>query len=362
MAQANAKELAELCQAIENPDTAAPREQAMARILQLGPATIPWLQRRFDETHHHRYFYLLQKLHAQAAKPPVTATPASPWSKEQYFQKRYEEAAKLFQQREVEKAREIVQAILTLEPNLSLRAELEQLLHDCRDLAEQSLQARLSCATKLVKPGEAIVVTVALHNPLNSAVTLIAGQGGVVIEISLREFTLRGSVQERTLSQIIPLNGEIVLDAGAQWQSQITITNAVPAQNVYGQFRIKAYVPRSQIRYADRATYPQIRFNDLTISALPAHCHGVAANPEATVMAALQLRQLEPLFFAAFFLERPTKARLFPALANALEQEDRLDAVIVAILRRFTGKAFTNKKLWLNYWAANESSWEEILE
>jgi hypothetical protein len=208
-------------------------------------------------------------------------------------------------------------------------------------------------------PGQPIWLDLSLKNRQPTPVTLIAGQNGIIIKIHMQEFFPQGHCQEQTFSQIIPLEGEFVLSSQESWQKRAKISTPAAGQISYRIFQIQGYIPRCQIRYQTQTFHPRIELGDITVSSLPQVFQEILQKPLATCLWALQLGYPEHLFFASFFLDKEGQAKTIPVLIQSLEIRENMDTVILNILRRWTGKDFASKNLWLHYWRAYQSFWEE---
>ena len=328
---------------------------AIQAILQLGTPTIPLVRERFNATHHPSYFYLLQKL--QQAKPREDK-----WDKQHYFAARFAEAKRLLNQGETEKAWQLARAITVLEPALAFAADLKTFMHRCKDeqFSQRIVGGKITATRAFYPLGRKIVVQFSLTNYRKSPITLLsAGEHGIVVDVLIKQFSLNGNSREQQFSRIITISDSLQLMPAKTYSYELPLDNPTGQSPVFRRYKITARIPRCHLTQGEQSWYPRIYFGERNVVSLPQNFQQVAKTPLNVCLQALKLGYPHHLFFASFFVDRREAARLIPALIakNETPQHD-LAAISQVVLRRITGKNFSTRRDWENWWEARGLFWE----
>lgn len=345
---------------IESPHSDSTRvNRALKHILQLGPDVIPHIQKRFKNKRMPCYYYLLQKLQCQQETDLKTST-ANVWNKDKYFLRRYQQARHLLQTREIAKALRIAQAILALEPDIHFAEQVQDFVRQCKDrqVSQRVVGGEMRANSHLYVPGQKLSLTLSVKNRRQMPLELSLKKNGIVVKICMKEFDLYGQYREKLFSRIVPLGEKLLLAPGNAKSQTLQIANDKIAGPCYRIFVISAQIPRSQIRYGEAIKYSRIIFNSLTVSSLPRQLHCIVERPLAFCLGALKFDSPRQLFYASFFVKKSEQATLISALIGYLGQKNSLDPVIYGIIRRLTGKNFTTREVWRNWWNAHRHNWQ----
>ncbi len=338
----------------DSESTAAQIENSSAAILAMGNPAIFLVQKRFSETHHPRYFYLLEKL-KQKEKIEDDATEGN-W-KEKYFRLRFENAKRLAATDKVEDAQRLAEAILLVEPALVFKGEVQDFIHQCRNLLihQQVVSGILVSAQTYVYPGVPLTLKLGFRNHQVIPIQLMAGpKNAIVLDIVMQEFSIDGEYREQTFSQMIELAPEITLGSGQSLQYSIKIPNT-QTRACYTRWKIVGRVPRCRVQVAGKSVYPQIAFPPVVIHGIPREMEHHLREPAQTCSYALQLDQPEALFFASFFLTQADQQKLIPEwIAHWMEKKSKVARIIPNILRNLTGHSFATPIEWHNWWLAQK--------
>lgn len=331
---------------------------AIEQILESGPAALPLVKKRLEQTGHYRYLYVIEKFGNPGKTETTSAEKA--WDKDGYFRGRFRQAQKYLQQGNADKAQATAQAILTLEPEISFREEIATFLRQCKNTRFTQIVHGQIDSRPYSSPGKSVSALLSLKNGLRVPVTIATEKYGIVLEMTKQEYDFWGGYFEERTSQILPLDREIELSPGEIRETRVDLSHLNPAGNTYRVLKIKAKLPRCKVSYSGTDVHPDILFPEISVISFPAEFHQIISQPLDTCESALMLGYPEHLFFASFFLRREDQARLIPKLIEAMGHP-AMDPLITGILRRFTGKNFAGKNSWQNWWYAHSSSWAEEL-
>ena len=339
---------------IESPDSnSAQIEKAMQSILNMGQKSFYPVKSRLEETHHPRYFYLLEKL---------KSIPEKEWSKLNYFRECYQKAKELHQQGKSQDALKIAQAILVLEPELEFRREIESFVSEC-DISHENpaeLKTEIQFSQEFYPFDKDIVVEFQLKNSQDTPILLFASKNhGIVVEVKQKDYFMDGIEKSQTSTKLIPWSEEINLNPGAKRIFQINIPNPMPSVLSHRTWKISAVIPRCRLTKEKKYSYPKIFFEEKEISSFPDSFIYLLKNPLNSCLWALSLGYEKHLFFASFFVHPKERKQLIPRLIEKLNRSNSIAVVSFGILKRFTKQNFASSTEWENWWQARSSFWKE---
>ncbi len=340
--------------------TSAEVTSSMDTILKIGKKTLPYLQKRFRQTNHPRYWYLIQQIENQSVQETSNSQEQSNASiqsyLDNYFKQKFQQAQSLLNAGKTDEAEKIAVSILNLEPKIVFAQEIREFIRKCHNQAilQKIISGLARGGKKVYSTNSEIMIHLGFNNHQNIPIILLSD--GIILEIQEQEFTLAGDYRERSLDNLVKLKEEIILQPGENWKWNTKITATKNPIRSYRKWEISAKVPRCRVLVNNNPSYPQIQFPAFVIQEIPQDLQYIIQDPLKFSLQAIERNQEEVVFFASFFLTPQENCKVIPKLIDSWPDIASYRTPLVVTLRNLTGKNFATKVEWKNWWASQNFS------
>ena len=304
-------------------------------------------------------------------KPDGTAPDA-------YVRARMADVYKHFKERQFQRAFDVVNALLVLEPKSRYAADLQRMRRTCDNMVTQSSMVRSRVmAPHAAAAGSKVEFMLRMENQWKGGIDIHfdkeIARPIVVVEITVERMDPNGSSTKATRVEEFPIDREIPIAMGAYWELPITLdTNGEFSddQDYIRLYTVGAWMPVVKIdRGPGAEAQKRIFFEPATVRLVPTkHLH-LAEDPLGKLGKAMDAGSVNEVFIAAMILTEEQKpagvellvAALEKAHANlkkarekrAAKEEEHLKggmAIIANILTALTGeKLGDNPVQWRKY-------------
>lgn len=217
------------------------RESARAELLLLGRDAIPAVERELTDRGALDLARLLRDLDKGA--PAAAESFALPDedlavpklekdAADKFVRAKYMEAMAYARKNQFQRGYDMANGLLALEPRSAIADRVKQLRRYCENMITQTslIEAKVIQEKLAYVAGEPVALALRMKNLYKNAMTLKyegaegkAPEGLAVVEIESAISTLKGESTTATRHQEIPLEGEIPLATGAQWERRIQV-------------------------------------------------------------------------------------------------------------------------------------------
>lgn len=208
--------------------TPAEREEALEALRGLGPEALPAIEAAIDDLAEAR------SLLEGVAVPEGGRSPRAGGERDPWYVRSYELALLRFNRGDFAGALQVVDAILTLDPEPSVGQALRSLRVDCEErlLRQSTVRADLSPSRAVAGFGEAIRLRLTIENVGEYPIRLVPPANGNAGTIGVLEeaFTFMGERSRVRESQMIRLAQPIVLAPQARWETTIVVSEGGAAR------------------------------------------------------------------------------------------------------------------------------------
>ncbi|MBI2899542.1 MAG: hypothetical protein HYY17_05115 [Planctomycetes bacterium] len=357
------------------------REAGRKVLREIGPDAIPFLEQRLADKGVGELYALLRELRSREgasenrwAEDKDLPTPEEMEKEapkvahdtiEKYVFSRYHDAWLLARKGNHEKAVEMVNALLTLEPRSKYADGLRTLRRYCDIRITQATicEAKAIPAKKAVVAGEKVEIVLRVRNVAKGPITISFGEedaGFAVLDTSIRIPTPTGDVHEASRTDRERFEKEISIAAGAQWEHACLVDTGT-GMETSADLRIFTVQPWAQPRKIDLpmgALCRRIVFEPATIKVVPRKYEKDIENPLAALGRYMDSGTINDVFVAALLLDGEDKEKgmdlLIRAMREAKNPEGR--AFLGRLLGFMTGRKFgADPRAWTQWWESRKS-------
>jgi hypothetical protein len=183
--------------------------------------------------------------------------------------------------------------------------------------ARDALSRRaLACQRKWFHAGEEIPMTLSLHSKCSEEIRLLAKEGDrnsqLLVEISVRDEDGRGNSLVETTTLPIPLDQDVVLPAGSEWQLPFPVPTVAERQHLIRnyEFRGELILARVEVGGRELLTH-RLAIDGCKVQVLPNGYERIQSEPLKTLRRALargQERYFDHAYVSCEFM--PTQDRV----------------------------------------------------
>ena len=255
-------------------------------------------------------------------KPDGTAPDA-------YVRARMADVYKHFKEKQFQRAFDVVNALLVLEPKSRYAAQLAAMRRTCDNMVTQSSMVRSRVlAPHAAAAGSKVEFMLRMENQWKGGLAIHFDKEGarpiVVVEITVERMDPNGSVTKATRVEEFAIDREIPIAMGAYWEKPITLdTNAEFSddQDYIRLYTVGAWMPVVKIDRGPQAeAQKRIFFEPATVRLVPTkHLH-LADDPLGKLGKAMDAGSVNEVFISALLLKEDEKPAGVELLVTALEK------------------------------------------
>ncbi|MBI4612086.1 MAG: hypothetical protein HY720_00590 [Planctomycetes bacterium] len=355
------------------------RERAVASLVEMGRSILPWLETKMAGKPPEvverwlRVKAELSRDEFEGATPGSQEDPAANEGfLEAYFRGRFEQARELFRQGQFERSNEIVSAILALEPALPFREELLALQADLRSrlVFAGSISPRARPDREFYSWGDPVVLDLVIENVGQGDFALAAehevngetSRSAVHVSVEILQYDLSGASRKKRVDLSAPIERDVRIRPGERWSGSVEF-DPLPLKEsrlIAATVRLQARLVVVRVLEGGPVSPSGIPFLPVTVTVLPSDHAKLAADPEASLLGAIEKEERVHAFLASFLVPRGRLPLLVGGMIERLEGEDsEMREVLCGILARWTGERGlgTSPDNWRQWWAARKESW-----
>ena len=292
-----------------------------------------------------------------------------------YVRTRMADVYRHFRERQYQKAYDVVNALMVLEPKSRYAAELSKMRRTCDNMVTQTemVRSRILCP-HAAQTGSKVEFLLKLENVWKNGLSIHydkeIAKPIVIVEITVERMDPNGSVTRAQRTEEVEIEREIPIAMGAQWEKTISLDTGVEFSDDQDYIRIYtvgAWMPIVKIdRGMSIETQKRIFFEPATVRLVPAKHFHLAEDPIGKLGKAMDAGSVNEVFICALLLpekEKPQGVELLVAAierahanlkkAKAMTEQEHLKAgmsVIGNILTALTGeKRGIDPVLWRKY-------------
>jgi len=250
-----------------------------------------------------------------------------------YLRTRMADVRSRYKDRQYQKALDMVQAILVLEPKSRYAAELHQMRKACDNMVTQTSMVR----TQVVPPrgcpaaGSKIDVLLRMENAWKGGITIRydkeIAQPMVIVEITVERLDPNGSVTRANRTEEFPMDREIPIAMGAYTERTITLDTSLEFsddQDYVRLYTVGAWLPVVKVdRGFGAEAQKRIFFEPVTIKLVPKkHLH-LAEDPLGMLGKAMDAGSVNEVFICAMILSDEQRPQGIELLVAAMEKAQK---------------------------------------
>ncbi len=363
---------------VENGD-ATERETAIQALIAMGRPILPFLEAKMSANLGDEVAARYLRVQAAIQRPefdapdsiPIASAAANPV--ESYFLGRFQQAREAYRQGRFDRAIQLVDAILVLEPALPFR-------QDVLDLREE-LHRRELLAGKLlpiVRPhhpyvtwGEPVVLDFFLQNVGDGDFAFAAASedpDGNAQRTTIRvlaemvQYDLAGSTHSSRLQLSTGIERDVRIHPDERWSGTLEF-NPVSEMRpgfVVARIRIESALQIVHVLEGGPIHASGIPFLPVTVTVLHPDYRSAAKDPVGAFFAGIEAGKRREVFLASFLVPRGQLKLVIDRIVDLLPRTppEMLD-VLHAILVRWTEERSNprSSEFWRQWWAARRESW-----
>ncbi len=340
---------------------------------EIGPEAIPFLERRLADRGMGEVYATLRELRTRegnfwveekdlptAEQMDKDVPKLARDQVDKYVFVKYHEAWSLAKKGRYEKAVEIVQAVLVLEPRTAHSEGLRRLRRFCDIRITQTTmcEAQAIPAKTIAIAGEKVEVKLRLRNVSKQPI-LIAfpadGQGFAVVDYSIRVPMPKGDVHEASKSQEIRIEKEISIAVGAEWESSFPMDTGTALEEAQELriVQVQAWMQPSRIDLGTIPTNRRIVFEPAVVKIVSRKYEKDLTNPLAALGRYMDGGTVNDVFVMALLLEKEDREKGIELLIGAMRHaESRVGQTFLATLLTFLTeqKLGPDPRAWRAWW------------
>ena len=319
------------------------REVARKELLSMGRDVVPKLEELLKAKGALEIYRIVREIELGKSGPP-SEIPGPMLSHEEFLRRigkpdgtacdtyvrtRMADVYKHFKEKQFQRAFDVVNALLVLEPKSRYAADLQRMRRTCDNMVTQSSMVKSRViAPHAAAAGSKVEFTLRLENQWKGGINIQfdkeVARPIVVVEITVERMDPNGSVTKATRVEEFPIEREIPLAMGAQVEKFITLdTNAEFSddQDYIRLYTVGAWMPVVKIDRGPQAeTQKRIFFEPATVRLVPTkHLH-LADDPLGKLGKAMDAGSVNEVFICAMLLTDQQKPAGVELLVTALEK------------------------------------------
>jgi len=312
-------------------------------ILKQGSKVLPDVQKRFNKTKNPKYLYIIEKLKNFQI------------DMEDYFKNKWIEAKFLWKKGEKEKAKQLAESILILEPHLPFANEIQIFLKkNKKSNVPILLKTTIQTEKKYYTHNQDIEVYFCLENTKNSKLSIVnTVKNQIFLDIRVKEYHPQGYYKTYAQTKTIYISPEVYFQPKEKLLYKTKIKNNI-SHNVFITYEIQARLLRCRIVWENQSQYPNLVFATYKVHSLPIYYKTIQQNPWNHCLRAMQISSSDNLFYASFFLSQEEKAKLIPYLIQDMIDNTKTSDTSQGILKRYTHQSFSSIQDWKIWWEGNK--------
>jgi len=319
------------------------REIARKELAGLGREVVPQLEELLKAKGALEIYKLVREIELGKAGP-ASEIPGPPLSHEEFIKRigkpdgsapdayvraRMADIFKLFKEKDYQKAYDLVHALMVLEPKSRYAKELSHWRRVCDNMVTQSSIVRSQIqAPHAAKAGSKVEFTFRMSNVWKGGVDITFDKEVtkpiIVVEITVERMDPNGSVTKATRVEEFPIEREIPIAMGAQWEKAISLdTNAEFSddQDYIRLYTVGAWMPVVKINRAPGLEIQKrIYFEPATVRLVPEKHMHLAEDPLGKLGKVMDAGSVNEVFICAMLLPPDQKTPGVELLVAALEK------------------------------------------
>ncbi|HEU4339086.1 MAG TPA: hypothetical protein VFS19_03375 [Planctomycetota bacterium] len=319
------------------------REVARRELLSLGRDVVPKLEELLKAKGALEIYRIVREIELGKSGPP-SEIPGPMLSHEEFLRRigrpdgtapdayvraRMADVYKHFKEKQFQRAFDVVNALLVLEPKSRYAADLQRMRRTCDNMVTQSSMVRSRVSgPHAAQAGSKVEFMLRMENQWKGGINIQfdkeVARPIVVVEITVERMDPNGSVTKATRVEDFPIEREIPIAMGAQWERPITLdTNAEFSddQDYIRLYTVGAWMPVVKIDRGPQAeAQKRIFFEPVTVRLVPTkHLH-LADDPLGKLGKAMDAGSVNEVFICALLLTEAQKTPGVELLVAALEK------------------------------------------
>jgi hypothetical protein len=247
-----------------------------------------------------------------------------------YVRSKMADARQLHRDRQYQKAYDLVNAILVLEPKSRYAVELNHMRRVFDNMVTQTsiVKTRVIPASMAAAAGSKVDVVLRMENAWKGGITLQydkeIARPMVIVEIVVERLDPNGSVTRANRTEEFPIAREIPIAMGAQWELPITLDTSLEFsddQDYLRTYTVGAWMPVVKIdRGMGIEVQKRVFFEPVSIKLVPRkHLH-LAEDPLGKLGKAMDSASVNEVFICAMLLPDDQKPQGVELLVSAMEK------------------------------------------
>lgn len=363
---------------VENGD-ATERETAIQALVGMGRPILPHLEAKMAASLPDEVAARYLRVRAAILKPefetPGGTGPASDATNpvESYFLGRFQQARELYRQGSFDRAIEIVDAIVALEPSLPFRQDIVDLREELhrRELLAGKLLPIVRPHRPYLTWGEPVVLDFFLQNVGSSDFAFAArseDEEGEVHQTTIRvvaemvQYDLAGSTHTSSLQLSTGIERDVRIHPDERWAGTLEF-NPVSEMRpgfVVARIRIRSALQIVHVLEGGPIHASGIPFLPVAVTILHPDYKNSAKDPLGSLRAAIDADKKRDVFLASFLIPRGQMKQAIDHVVDLLPRTPpEMRECLQAVLVRWTDERSNphSVEFWRQWWAARRDGW-----
>ncbi len=318
---------------IQDPDPEI-RAHARKELLDLGPDVVPKLEEILKAKGVQEVVQVLREF--DLAKGAVRAAPVEPPSEaellklapkpdaaatDKYVYAKLIEAHRQAKAAQYQKAYDMAQALLVLEPRTRYADQVQQLRKFADNMITQTslVRTRVAGPAGAVAAGAKLELKLRMDNSWKGGIEVSVDKGTterpsraiVIVEILCERWEANGTVTRTNRNAEVAIPHDIPIAMGAQWEQSFEVETAGDFPEDLDSIRvytIGAFLPLAKIDWSLAVSQKRLWFEPSVVKVVPGkHVH-LAEDPPAKLAKAIEAGTINEVFICAMLLEGPGRA------------------------------------------------------
>jgi hypothetical protein len=246
-----------------------------------------------------------------------------------YVRSRMADVYKQFKEGQFQRAYDIVTALMVLEPKSRYAPELQKMRRVCDNMVTQTSIVRSQMlAPHAATAGSKVDFLLRMTNIWRGGIEIHfdkeIARPIVIVEITVERLDPNGSMTKATRVEEFPIDRDIPIALGAQWELPITLDTSLEFsddQDYIRLYSVGAWLPVVKIDRGPQAeVQKRIIFEPVTVRLVPKKHMHLAEDPLGKLGKAMDAGSVNEVFICALLLPEEQKAQGVELLVAALEK------------------------------------------
>lgn len=337
-------------------------DEAVEKLVTIGPAALPALEQEIATRRKSilPFIAAIERIRIKwklPGKSESAETDTSP-APEEYFRRRFEEAKKLYEEKNFSKASIIAQAILALEPQTPMRRDLVNFVAKCEERMFQKTTLRVSIdlENSVVELGSDIEFSISIANLSGNTVELKSfsdsSQPFVRLKRLDRLYAMNGDFRKDYFPVRVDIPENIILKPGKAWIKKLVIPTSQTEINAktFRRMSLEGHVRPGCLLVDGKEAGRMLFFNTVTVAVVPKGYLETALTPLKALKQALKdatppcLKRRyddykERIFISSHMLDREFHSEAVDIMVGRLRKvHDSAQRTLMVSLRAITGE------------------------